>query len=639
MAKSLTSNYKASSTAIIPALEMKESGSGQFDNDLWMSRLHQTLQWRQNYWNGDRNWNRAYDMFRGKHWRDNQEENPSSDQLRERITVNVTQSSVLDIVPFLMTSHPLFQGKARKITKTNSVKLQMEALNYEYQQREMNSQVKKSVYDAAICGHGVAKVGYTFELDEGIKKADGKTTNYEDYIKEDTPFVKRISPFFFLIDPMAPEANLETARWCAEIFLKTERDIIANNRYSASVRNKIKSKYYPLLYKNSQLGVHSDDPILNNLSKDSDDPALPESKLVLLFEVWDWKYKKLRTFADGCPEPLLEKDWPYDYINKFPFVKFDYITIPDELYGVGIPFQIEDQQFELNRNRTYAFEHRRRFSARKYEILKGVDETELTKFANGEDGAMVRVQQIGSIKPIEDAPMPTDTQIVEAMIMRDIQSATGKDALFSGQTLGDRTTSGEVQTRASIFRLKLEDRIDTVDKFVLKVGDLVLQHIKGNFKKDRIIRLFGNEGEYWETLTPDMIKDEVDIFMDTISAPKVDPLVERQQAMNIWQITVAQALPLIQAGILQIDLNKLFGWLMEKMGITDAARFFLPAQTPTAPILENPAPPDLNKQQQGSVLPFPQGVQQNQQPQDFTAMLQGINGSGFANQSGLQIGQ
>jgi hypothetical protein len=252
---------------------------------------------------------------------------------------------------------------------------------------------------------------------------------------------------------------------------------------------------------------------------------------------------------------------------------------------------------------------------------------------------MVRVQQIGSIKPIEDAPMPPDTQIVEAMIMRDIQSATGKDALLSGQALGDRTTSGEVQTRTSIFRLKLEDRIDTVDKFVLKVGDLVLQHIKGNFKKDRIIRLFGNEGEYWETLTPEMIKDEVDIFMDTISAPKVDPLIERQQAMNIWQITLSQALPLIQAGLIQIDLNKLFGWLMEKMGITDAARFFLPAQTPTAPILENPAPPDPNKQQQGNVLPFPQGVQQNQQPQDFTAMLQGINGAGLANQSGLQIGQ
>src|SRR5262245_7052373 len=147
---SLTSKYKSSSSLIIPALERKEIGKGDFDNELWLSRLHQTLRWRQNYWNGDRNWNRAYDLFRGKHWRDVQEENPSSDQLRDRITVQETQSAVLDIVPFLMTKHPYFVGTPVRQSKTASVKLQTQKLNYEYTRRDMNSQVKKSVYDAAI---------------------------------------------------------------------------------------------------------------------------------------------------------------------------------------------------------------------------------------------------------------------------------------------------------------------------------------------------------------------------------------------------------------------------------------------------------------------------------------------------------
>src|SRR4030095_10066137 len=143
--KSLTSNYT------IPALEgKKEKGSGKSDYELWLSRLDSTLQWRMNYWNGDKHWNRAYDMFRGIHWKDIQETDPSSDQLKDRITVNITQSSVLNIVPFLMTSHPEFQGKARKPSKTVSVQLQQEVLNYEYRQRDMNVQVKKSVYDAAI---------------------------------------------------------------------------------------------------------------------------------------------------------------------------------------------------------------------------------------------------------------------------------------------------------------------------------------------------------------------------------------------------------------------------------------------------------------------------------------------------------
>lgn len=634
MPRSLTSQYQASSSLVIPALERKEIGKGDFDNELWLSRLNQTLRWRQNYWNGDRNWNRAYDLFRGKHWRDMQEENPSSDQLRDRITVNEAQSAVLDIVPFLMIKHPLFVGTPVRQSKTASVKLQTQKLNYEYTRRDMNSQVKKSVYDAAICGHGICKDGYILEVDEAIKKTDGININYEDYIKESAPYIKRISPFFFLIDPLAPEANLETARWCAEIFLKTERDILANSRYNPKVQNKIKSGYYPLNFKNSQLGVHADDPTLNNLSKESDDPALPESRLCLLFEVWDWKYKKLRVFADGCPEPLLEKDWPYDYIDKFPFTKMDYIALPDELYGVGIPYQIEDQQLELNRNRTYAFEHRRRFSARKYEVLNNVTDPEFTKFANGEDGAMVRVQQIGSIVPIPDAPMPDDTQIVEGMIRSDIQRATGLDNLFKGGNLQSRTTSGEVQTRASIFRLKLEDRIDTVDKFVLRVANHVLQHIKGNFTQDEAIRLFGPSGEYWETLTPDMIKEDVDLDMETIAAPQIDPVQQMQMALNIWQTTLGAA-QFIQAGVIQVDLNKLFGWVMDKMGVKDAAQFFMPATTPTAPLLEAPAPPDPNKvsNQQGqgnNVLPFPQ-----QQSMNLEDIFQQRN---EGNPTGTQIG-
>jgi hypothetical protein len=622
MAKSLTSKYEPNN---IPALEIQEGMSLKGDNDIWMSRLQQTLRWRQNYWNGDKNWNRAYDMFRGKHWRDRQEEDPSSDQLRDRITVNITQSSILDIVPFLMNSHPYFQGKARRQSKTKSVMLQTETLNYEYEQMEAIEQVKKSVYDGAICGHGIIKDGYNFELDESIKKMDGKTLVYENYIKKDSPYVKRVSPFFFLIDPTASEANLETAKWCAEIFLKTERDIVSNERYDSKVRNKIKSGYYPLLYKNSAFGIHADDPTLNNLSKETDDPALPESKLVLLYEVWDWKYGKVRTYADGVPEALLVKDWPYPWLDKFPFTKFDYITLPDELYGVGIPYQIEDQQFELNRNRTYAFEHRRRFSARKYEIGPGVDEGELTRFANGEDGAMVRVKQIGSIVPIPDAPMPDDTQLVEGMIRSDVQGATGLDAVLRGQAVPARTTGVEVNTRTSVFRLKLEDRIATIDKFVLTNAKHTLQHIKGNFNKDRVVRLLGPEGEYWETLTPEMIREEIDIFMDTISAPKVDPLVDRQMAVQVWQITTSAP-----PGLLQIDYNALFGWMMEKFGIKDAGRFFLPAQTPTPPILENPAPPDPNKQATNGTVPTTAPVQPG-----LNAMLQGITQNG--NPLGMQL--
>jgi hypothetical protein len=175
--------------------------------------------------------------------------------------------------------------------------------------------------------------------------------------------------------------------------------------------------------------------------------------------------------------------------------------------------------------------------------------------------------------PIQDAAMSQDTLIVEQMIKEDIKNATGSDALLSGGNLPSRTTSGEVQTRTNLFRLKLDDRAEAIDNFVLEVGVQVLQHIKNNFRTERVIALLGLKAINWETLSTEDIKEEMDVSMETVAAPKVDPMVDRQQRVAIWQQSM-QALPLIQAGLLKIDFNQLFAWVMESFGYKDLGRFF-----------------------------------------------------------------
>jgi hypothetical protein len=65
----------------------------------------------------------------------------------------------------------------------------------------------------------------------------------------------------------------------------------------------------------------------------------------------------------------------------------------------------------------------------------------------------------------------------------------------------------------------------------------------------------------------------MDVSMESVAAPKVDPMVDRQQRVAIWQQSM-QALPLIQAGLLKIDFNQLFAWVMESFGYKDIGRFF-----------------------------------------------------------------
>lgn len=600
------------STAVQNPYDLKEKSTGEESYSLWLSRLELTRQWRHNYEFGDKAWSQAYRIYSGKHWNygdDVDDVYASSDYVKDRITVNIAGSTILNIVPFLVARDPVFMFKPRKSEDVVAAMLQENLLNYEFRKQKMLQEVKRSVTDCAITGTGIIKTGYTLEVDEG-NKSDGELV-YEDYVKVDRPFVQRINPFDFLFDPTGETYDLRSARWCAQIFYKPYRDVIANKRYNKSVRDKINTKEYSVVTRDSYLkGIQMADLPSYSDGTFSWEEAQLESSLVVLYEVWDKKFKKYYVFAANVADPLIEKDWPYDYLDGFPFLKLDYIPIPNSPYGIGIPYWIRDQQYELNRNRTAMFEHRRRFN-RKYAVLENaMDESEMIKLQEGEDGTIVQVRGgADSIQAIEDAPMSQDIQVVEQIIKADIQELTGSDALLRGGGLPSRTTGTEVQTRAQIFRMKLDDRVDAVDQFVTEIGRQIVDHIKANMIKNEVIKIVGQQGEYWVEYTSEDIQAEADVEIETVSKQKLDPVVEKQQALQVFQLA-SQMLPLVQSGQISIDFNQLFKWLLEKFDIKDASRFFAPSQFISPPLttqLEQPA------QQAGN--PNPEIGMQPQQPE------------------------
>lgn len=604
---------------------------------MWLERIDQTLQWRRMLRNGDRNWTKAYNLYKGIHWRDKGNyDGDSSDNPNDLITVNITLSNILNMVPFLIYKNPEFVCKPRKPEENTQAEIQQGMLNYEWTRSDAVVEVKTAVYDHVTIGHGILKTGYTLKLDEARLKKAGNIS-YDEYIQEDSPFIRRICPYLFLFDPSAPQHNLSSGRWCCEIFFQQIGEVIHNTRYDASVRNKIRDGYYTVGSKSTKFGDASmylnesyDLELQGNGSMLYDSGRLPEENLGIFYEVWDKKYNTYMVLADGVPEPLLEKPWPYTYMrNEFPFIKADYIPLMDEPYGVGIPYSIEDQQHELNRIRTREIQHGRRFN-RKYEVLKNVDKEEVDKLIAGADGTIVRVEAIDSIKPIADAPLTGDNQLIEALIKGDVQELTGADALIRGGQLPSRTTAGEVNTRTTLFRLKLDDRVDTVDRFILKSGRQFLKHIKGNLFREKVVKVLGAVGEYWRTVSPADIATEVDVSMDTVSAPKVDPVMDRQQRLQVFEI-VSRMIPLLMQGMLQLDMNELFKWVLEAFGYKDTGRFFKQSLIPNAPLQE----------QKGNVLPFSNNLNQpgvsglpnpDQPPQNQQDLTRSFTGAATLNQ-------
>src|SRR5262249_10538366 len=150
----------------------------------------------------------------------------------------------------------------------------------------------------------------------------------------------------------AKDGSLKTARWVAECQYLPYPDVLANEKFDHEVLAHVQSGYYAI---GTRAGYDSTGSYNSVIQEQPLTAMTPEDSLVALWEIWDKKYRKRYIFAEGVPLPLLEEDWPYDYLDGFPYVKIDYIPVPNKPYGMGIYRQCEDQQLQLNRIRSEQF--------------------------------------------------------------------------------------------------------------------------------------------------------------------------------------------------------------------------------------------------------------------------------------------
>lgn len=581
-----TATRRSRSRKIITDIR-SETGDPWQDGDIWLSRIMMTRRARANRKNGEKDWRRYYRWYKGEQWNDRGDEGGqiNSDNARDTATVNKTGSIVNSIVPFLINDEIKFLLKPQRPTDDISAIIQQALLNYEWRERKITEQMKRCARDLVTIGHCVAKTGYTVEVDESRKPNQDGEINYSDYVVKDAPWAERVNPLNFVFDLTARDHTLHTARWCAEIFFVPYADVLSNQNYDRETLAMMRSGDATPTTQAAweMLGV---DP---RSMKAMGIVALPEDNLVALIGVWDKKYKNYFILADGCPRPLLVEDWPYDYLEGFPYAMRNYIEVPNEPYGLGLPAWVEDQQMQLNRMRTNEFNWIRA-NQPKFNIPENTNSEEVTKWQEGGPGTGV-VTPIPGIQPIPMANLSVDFDKTEARLQRDIEEMTGADALLQGARLPSRTTAGEVGTRARLTGLKLDQHVTDFEEFVEEIAVQVLHHLKKNRTTDDVIQVVGLQGAQWVQYTPDDIKADTDVEVEYFAAPKTDPDLEKQQAIEIFQLAV-QALPVLaQTGAPDtFDIPALVGWVLDKFGEKNIGRFFRPARTPLQPIQEGQQP-------------------------------------------------
>lgn len=553
----------------------QETGDPWDDGEIWLNRIMQARRARAERENGEKDWRRYYRWFKGQQWNDRGDNGGqvNSDNARDTATVNKTGSIVNSFVPFTINDEIKFLLKPERPTTDGGVgvKIQQSLLNYEWRRRNMTQPMKACARDMFIIGHCVGKAGYTVEVDESRLKGD--VINYADYVIQDAPFVERVNPLNFLFDTYGKDHTLHTARWCAEFFFVPYVDVLSNKSYDNETLGMIYSGDAATTTQSAwELQING-----GRRRKERPMFALPEDNIVSLVEIWDWKTKQRFIMADGCARPLLVEPWPFDHLDKFPYAMATLIEVPNEPYGLGVPAWIEDQQVQLNRANTLEQDVMRKSRPQRY-ADPDIDPAELEKFKAGDDLISARRDQIGMVQAADLSQM---FQVYKQNIERVIEEMTGADALLQGGRLPSRTTAGEIGTRARLTGLKLDQHVEDFEEFVEEIATQVLKHLKKFRTTADVIEIVGEEGAKWVPYTNEEIQDDVEVDVESFSAPKTDPELEKQQALQIFQLAV-QALPVLaQTGAPDtFNMPALVGWVLDKFGEKDIGRFFRSSRTP-----------------------------------------------------------
>jgi hypothetical protein len=623
--------------------DIREPKAGPEAAKLWHARLEKAVEFRDKHWNGPKTWRAANRLVKGDHWKDKKDpDSLESDTPDDKVKVNLAGSVSQDFEAYLMRRSPSFVGQANEDAEDQtSAEMQGHLLNYFWKEQRMQKQAKRSVRDMINLGHGIIRTGWIQEIDEAVNPGKDGKIDYRDIVKAEMPVIKRVSPFRFVFAQDASEYDLESARWCAEMLLMPLADMMTSAKYvndptGKKLIAKIKAgTLVPKFYQPDEQREARE--AIRTIAPDEDgqwDEHLG-TKLVVIYDVWDKKHNAhFHILAGVADDFLMYEEWPYDYLDGFPYIMGAYIELNDTHYPKGLMIELQDQQHELNRIRTAQFQHRRKLGRSLYMVLEAVNDSELTKLRTGKDGDAIKVPHMSAIAEVPVPNLPNEAYQMESIIKEDIRQLSGQNAMMAGSGLPSRTSAAEVNKRASYSEMKMEDRIMAVDDLILRVATQVLQHAKANMKKEKVVRIMGPWGNDWVTMSPEDIKAEIDLDLISTSTPKGETDLEKSTATNLMNM-VMQQLPLLQQMGVEINMVEMFKWIFRKHGAEkEAGRFFPGLSEQPGPQLPDPTRQAESPQGQPPLAgPEPQiddaqmeAQQQAVQPQSIAQGPQGALG-------------
>lgn len=540
--------------------------------DDWMSKLRNAEQHRRNKFR--QVWQLVLDQYRGHYY---PEQTPMA-----QVAVNVVAGIVNVIIPTIYFQNPELVLSPRRPGTERRVKLTETLLNYYHDELETDTQIKRTILDALIYGVGYIKMGWEVDVERNlspvvdentgmaletgdgepvledrhgnifieqngrfVQKLDSKGNHVppgagmptlDRYIKRDQPYAIRWSPWDFVFDPEATQADLSDARWIAFKMVKPLDEV----------------KGHPLLKNTSNLkGTKTvNDELLRVRQKDK---AFLDEDLerVELYEIWVKKYNKKTSqwemhnmvLAPEHDKWLLNRPSPF-LAEGFPVATLSLTDDPESANPPSLFSFIQTQIQTINESRSQLIEHRRRFDRRYMFNEEVIDEETISKMLHSGDNAATGVSGVDpdydlnkALVAVTDAPLIKEVYDDYQIAWDEIQKIIGlSDYQFAGQ--GPARQATEANFIQGNFNIRIREKQDRVKKTFIHVSKYWKQLFQqlGDFKV--YLQVTGDAGqEDWTEFTiNETIPDDLDWDADAFASDFQSKEVERADAQALYNL-------------------------------------------------------------------------------------------------------
>jgi len=173
---------------------------------------------------------------------------------------------------------------------------------------DVKPEIHQTIFDVLFCYRGWLKIGYNTA---NSTEAEAPYV-YNDALQEDFTFVKRISPFNIMVDPLVPPNDFGSAQYVIEKMLVPLKFAQEDERFQ-----QFRRQLTPVAASD---GDSTLDNVLVNYSNgmvdtSEEEDAIAEAKrlqkMVLLYEIHDRVNKKRIVFANDIEQPIEEIEHPF----------------------------------------------------------------------------------------------------------------------------------------------------------------------------------------------------------------------------------------------------------------------------------------------------------------------------------------